>query len=219
MIETNTFWPWAIATLVSTGGLLMAEYRGHVAGRVIFKSTAAFGFLGAALSQGFAPTGFPMWVTLGLALSVIGDVCLLVPTTGRAFLVGIGAFLLAHNAYFLGFWTLGVDELGFISAVVVLAPVAWMLHRWLVPDVPKRLKVPVLSYIIVITMMVAGAVGAWAHTPSAVWLVPTAGLVMASDIGVAIQRFKTADFRTKLWAQPAYFVAQLSFAWHTGVLH
>ena len=75
-----------------------------------------------------------------------------------------------------------------------------------------------MAYILVIIGMVAGAVGAWMHTPTVVGLVPTAGLFLVSDVGVAMQRFKSAGFRTKLWAQPAYFVAQLAFAWHTGWL-
>ena len=45
MIDPSTFWPWAIVTLGSTGGLLMAEYRGHVGGRAVLKTMAALGFL------------------------------------------------------------------------------------------------------------------------------------------------------------------------------
>ena len=218
MIDPSTFWPWALLTIVATGGLLTAEYWGHVGGRAVLKTIAALGFLGAALSQGLANQGFALWVTIGLALSVIGDLCLLAPTSGRAFLTGIGAFLLAHVAYFVGFWTMGIAPLGFGLALMGLAPLAWALHRWLTPDVPERLQRPVMAYILVIIGMVAGAVGAWMHTPTVVGLVPTAGLFLVSDVGVAMQRFKSAGFRTKLWAQPAYFVAQLAFAWHTGWL-
>ena len=141
----------------------MAEYWGHVGGRAVLKTIAALGFLGAALSQGLANQGFALWVTIGLALSVIGDLCLLAPTSGRAFLTGIGAFLLAHVAYFVGFWTMGIAPLGFGLALVGLAPLAWALHRWLTPDVPERLQRPVMAYILVIIGMVAGAVGAWTH--------------------------------------------------------
>ena len=216
VIEPSTFWYWVLITLSATAGLLIAEYRHHSVGRVVLKTTAALGFLGAGLSHGMATDGFSRWISAGLALSVLGDLCLLVPTAGRAFLAGIGAFLLAHVAYLLGFWSLGIDGLGFGSALVLLVPCAWVLHRWLAADVPDGLVAPVLSYIAVITIMVAGAVGVWWRAPHLAGLVATAVLFMLSDVGVAMQRFKGSGFETKLWAQPAYFVAQLSFAWHSG---
>lgn len=216
MIDPTTFWPWAVVTLGATGGLLVAEYRHHSGGRAVLKTTAALGFLGAALSQGLATGGFSLWVTLGLMLSVVGDLCLLSQAKKRAFLVGIAAFLLAHVAYFIGFWFLGINGLGFGLTLSGLAPLAWGLHRWLAPDVPEPLRVAVLSYILVITLMVSGAVGVGVSHPELVGLVPAAALFMISDVGVAMQRFKTERFRTKLWAQPTYFTAQLAFAWHSG---
>ena len=216
MIEPITYWYWALITTSATAGLLFAEYRHHSVGRVVLKTTAALGFLGAALSQGVPRGDFSVWVTVGLALSVIGDICLLVPTAGRAFLAGIGAFLLTHIAYFLGFWSLGIDALSFCSAVAGLAPAAWVFHRWLAADVPHGLRVPVLGYIGVITIMVAGAVGVGWRVPELGGIIITAILFVISDVGVALQRFKGAGFKTKLWAQPTYFAAQLAFAWHVG---
>ena len=120
-----------------------------------------------------------------------GDLCLLAPTSGRAFLTGIGAFLLAHVAYFDGFWTMGIAPLGFGLALVGLAPLSGHSIAGRAPDVPERLQRPVVAYILVITGMVAGAVGVWMHTPAAASLVPTAGLFLVSDVGVAMQRFKS----------------------------
>lgn len=214
MIDPSTFTPWAIVTVAATGGLLLAEHRGSVSGRVVLKTVAALGFLGAGLSGGLPTPGLPLWIVVGLSLSVVGDLCLLATIAGRAFLAGIGAFLLAHLAYLIGFWSTGIDAVGFSCTLGGLIPLAWALHRWLSPDISNRLRPAVLLYILVITLMVAGAVGVWVHTPLFSGLVPAAVLFLVSDVGVAMQRFKGAGLRTKLWAQPAYFAAQLTFAWH-----
>jgi uncharacterized membrane protein YhhN len=206
--------PWGLLTLVSTGALLLAEHRDHAGARVVFKTAAATGFVGLALVQGAIETAFGAWLTMGLVLSMFGDLALLARGAGRAFLTGIGAFLLAHVAYLGAFFSVGIHPAWALAGLVVFSPIGVVLYRWLSKDVPSTLKLPVLAYILVITLMVAGALGVWGTQPDLTLLPPTAALFMISDIGVAMQRFKGAGFSTKLWATPAYFIAQFLFAIH-----
>ena len=104
--------------------------------------------------------------------------------------------------------------MGTMASLVILIPLAIHVHRWLRPEVPEALQRPVLAYLVVITAMVAGAAGVWAQHHVIFSLLPTALLFMASDIGVAIRRFKQPSFTTQLWSIPAYFGAQLLFAAH-----
>jgi len=175
---------------------------------------AAFGFFGIAIAHGPTKTPFSLWITTGLGLSVIGDLCLLSRKIGRVFVVGIAAFLLAHIAYIVAFFHVGIDWVGAAASLLILLPLAITVHRWLRPDVPAALQRPVLAYLVVITTMVACAAGVWAQHHAIFSLLPTAILFMASDIGVAMQRFKQGRFGTQLWAIPAYFAAQLLFAAH-----
>ena len=206
--------PWGLVTLVSTGALLLAEHRDHAGARAVFKTAAATGFVGLALVHGAIEAAFGAWLTMGLILSMIGDIALLARGAGRAFLTGIGAFLLAHVAYLGAFLSIGIHPGWGLAGLAVLSPIGVVLYRWLSKDVPSALKRPVLAYILVITLMVAGALGVWGTRPDLSMLLPTAVLFMISDIGVAMQRFKGAGFSTKLWATPAYFIAQLLFAIH-----
>jgi uncharacterized membrane protein YhhN len=220
MIDPSSFapaLPAVAATLISTTALLVSEYRENAVGRAIFKTVASLGFVGLALNEARLETAFGLCITVGLCLSLAGDLALLVRGAGRAFYIGIGLFLLAHLAYLCAFFAVEQNLLWAGGLLIVLAPVARRLHRWLAADIHSKLKVAVTAYIVVITAMVCVAFSTSVSVMSLVMLAPTALLFMVSDIGVAAQRFKGAGFQTKLWATPAYFVAQLSFALHTMI--
>jgi uncharacterized membrane protein YhhN len=203
---------WALLTVLATGGLLVAEKYGFNRIRAGLKVVAAFGFFGAAATQNPLSNDFTMWITIGLGLSVVGDICLISKASNRLFLFGISAFLLAHTAYISAFLNIGVHWGITGLSGIVLSPMAWLLYRWLHPDISPPLRGPVIAYLLVISVMMTCAVGAWYIEPRMGIAVVGAGLFVGSDIGVAIQRFKTDRFEHKLWALPSYFVAQLMFA-------
>lgn len=96
-----------------------------------------------------------------LALSLAGDVFLVLPDRERWFVAGLGAFLLAHLAYVPGLWILGSDGPVLVGLLVVLAAVVVVGGRILQAvraDAP-RLLVPVAAYLVVISAMVVSAVG------------------------------------------------------------
>jgi uncharacterized membrane protein YhhN len=154
-------------------------------------------------------------ILLGLALSLAGDVFLMLP--GNKFIPGLASFLAAHLAYIWAF-TLGV---GFVPAQLVwLAPFAFfglvvVAYLWRgLPD--AALKGAVVAYVLVIVVM-AWRAAVRAQSPalpyaSAVTALAGACLFLASDSVLAVDRFRR-PFRA---AQPVvfatYWAAQLLIA-------
>ncbi len=212
-----TFTPVAVACIVSMVVLLMAEHRSDLRLRAASKSIASTLFLAAAITMDPLTNPWSQWISVGLALSVVGDLALLAPAAGRWFSAGIAAFGLAHAAYLCAFFYLGIDVAIAVTSLLVLGPVGVVLYRWLAPDVPPGLKRPVMGYVAIISVMVAAAFGT-AGQHHSLWFAALAAVIfMISDVGVAMQRFKGSGFSTKAWALPLYYVAQLMFAWLSSV--
>jgi uncharacterized membrane protein YhhN len=97
------------------------------------------------------------WFVGALALSLLGDVLLMVP--GDRFVAGLTAFLLAHLCYIVGFFLPGPSGPGLVLCAVVVvlltAPVARHILRALRSH--RRLRGPVAAYVTVICVMVATA--------------------------------------------------------------
>ena len=103
-------------------------------------------------------------VVVALALCLVGDVALLDSTETR-FLVGLGAFLLAHVAYI---WAIvGMAPAGgFPWLLLVAAPAVGLLHAKVGRDIVRHSgeqKVPVLVYQLVLSalLLVAAWSGDW----------------------------------------------------------
>ena len=94
---------------------------------------------------------------------------------------------------------------------MVLAALAWRVYRWLVPGVPRQLKPAVGAYCVVITTMVAIAVGTTVATGDARVAI---GAVMffVSDLSVARDKFVAPGFANRAWGLPLYYAAQLVLA-------
>ena len=86
------------------GVLALVDWVGVVRGdrrlRWIGKPGVMLALIAAALLADGAPSAVRVWFVVALVLSLIGDVALLLPE--RWFVVGLGAFLLAHLAYIGG---------------------------------------------------------------------------------------------------------------------
>jgi uncharacterized membrane protein YhhN len=157
----------------------------------------------------------------GLVLGAIGDVALL-GRSKRAFLAGLGAFLLGHLAYVVGIAQIEPIERWWTDAgVTAVMPIGvgiaalGLLWRRL-----GSLRVPVIFYVAAIVMMVIAALAAnrghalpW---PRCLYLGVGATLFFASDLAVARDRFVGRAFSNKLWGLPAYYAGQLLIAWAIG---
>ena len=204
----------AIVCVVLTVMLLIAEYTKTMPLKIVSKTGAAAAFIAYAVMRGAWDAGTPgQWVIIGLCLSMVGDICLL-SQDKRPFLAGIGAFLLAHVAYVVAFLSLGITPSVGAAGLAGVSVIAAFIWRWLGPHTGK-LKPAVAAYIIVITCMVAAAIGAagfdvhWARTG----LLLAAIAFFLSDLCVARERFVTEGIENKFIGLPLYFGAQLLFAY------
>ena len=84
---------------------------------------------------------------------------------------------------------------------------------WLWPHL-GRMRIPVLAYIVVITVMVWGGLAVAGRVP---WLVPAGALLFyVSDLAVARDRFVVRRFASRAWGLPAYYLAQVLLALTLG---
>jgi uncharacterized membrane protein YhhN len=197
-----------IITLVGLVGMFAVAPLGrHAAG--LFKMVASAGFIGAAIDGGAFHSVYGGLVLAGLFFSWWGDL-FLISNNARIFLMGVGAFLLAHAAYAAAFIALGVNPLWTLGAAVALTAPAALMLRWLHPHLGD-MRYPVYAYVTVISTMAALAAGA--AMAGAPWSVPAgAFLFYVSDIFVARDRFVAPSPWNQRIGLPLYYAAQLALA-------
>ncbi len=204
----------AVVCLLATGTLVFAEHRDHPRLRVASKGLASTSFLVQAWICGVpmaGPAGLAL--SLGLLVSAIGDLCLL-SRAQRSFLLGLGAFFLAHLAYSGAFWLMGVDLVSSAATGAVAVLTGALSWRWLSPHV-GALRVPVLAYVAAICGMVTlagGTLGAAPDTGRAI-LLGSAWVFLISDLCVARDRFIAPGPSNRTLGLPLYYLAQLGFVW------
>lgn len=215
-----------LATAVCALGcavLLVAEVRGLARLRIASKLCASAAFValgGIALDRGFDPAreAYAAWIMGGLVLGAIGDAALL-GRGKRAFLAGLGAFLLGHLAYVAGAAALvpittWPTRAGAIALVPVVAGGGALALLW--PHL-GRLRRPVIAYVLAIVAMVVGAIAVTRahalHDPQRLRLLAGASLFFVSDLAVARDRFVAHALSNKLWGLPTYYAGQLLIAW------
>lgn len=205
-----TMHPATWLTLLALALLLWAEAREHRTACAIFKPLASTGFILVGLAAGGTQDGYGTAIMAALVLSWVGDVCLLSSRTAW-FLAGLSSFLLAHVAFGIAFWGLGPSWTAIGYCAVPLAVAALIVRHWLRPHVPGAMRRPVDAYMLVISGMLALAVGATVAGASGMVLLG-ALMFYLSDLSVARQRFVQRSFTNKLWGLPLYYVAQLVLA-------
>jgi uncharacterized membrane protein YhhN len=151
--------------------------------------------------------GVRAWFVAALALSLLGDVLLMLPR--EQFVGGLGAFLLAHVCYIGGFvagglraWAVGIALLG---TALVLAPVALRILRGVGANEPE-LRPPVVAYLVVIGAMLACAIAS--GNPLAI---VGAALFVTSDSMIAWSRFVAPFTAAPVAIMVTYHLAQAGF--------
>lgn len=205
----------ALATIV-LAGLLAATPRSRRRLRAGLKLTASTGFLVTAIAAGAFDSGYGRWVFVALALGWVGDAALL---SGRTtwFLIGLGAFLLAHLAYVGAMSTQRLALAGGAVAAAAMAIVATAILRWLLPHVRGAMRGPVLAYVGVISVMVVACAAAAAGV-GPVEVLPAAVAFAASDVFVARDRFVSPGPENGRIGLPLYYTAQVVFALSIGAV-
>jgi uncharacterized membrane protein YhhN len=202
--------PWVLLTLVALGLHVFAEYKQWPIAIAVTKLAASSGFLLVAVTAGALELGWGRWLFAGLALSFVGDACLL--GHGKStFLAGLVAFLLGHVSYCVAFVLHGFVWTSALVVAPVLLLAAYVVDRWLGDRVEPAMRVPVRAYIVVISTMVCLAFGAWRGGAPALLLLGALSFYL-SDLAVARDRFVQQDFFNRLWGLPAYYLGQLCLA-------
>ncbi len=201
-------------------GLLWAESTGNNLLVLEFKTPLSILFVITALLQPKVLPKYFKFVFIGLILGLVGDVCLALPGL-TAFRVGLVAFLAGHILYILAF-TILTRRADWINPVnILIITISGCIYLWLLPHLGNML-VPVTFYIVVISVMVAGAwaafrnprvqgLGAWFILVGAVFF-------FVSDIFVAHQRFVIEQFYNRLIGLPLYYTAQFLLAFSVGLV-
>ncbi len=142
---------------------------------------------------------------IGLVLSMVGDVCLMVPTD--LFVAGLGAFLLAHVFYVIALIALGVSVGGLLVGMILMAALAVVVGRRIVQGAARSdsaLAGPVAAYIAVISVMVATAIGTGRF-----FAVVGAVLFATSDSVLGWTRFLSDFSRSRLIVMVTYHLGQI----------
>ena len=129
----------------------------------------------------FAAGTLPFALVVALILSAIGDLAL--SRAGeRAFLIGLGAFALAHLAFIVAFVGQGAFVLH-VPVLLALLALAASAEWWLIPFTDE-MRWPVRIYILLICVMVLAAL------PVSPLVALGATLFMASDLVLALRTFR-----------------------------
>jgi uncharacterized membrane protein YhhN len=137
-----------------------------------------------------------LWFTIGLAFSLAGDVFLMLPK--ERFIPGLISFLLAHIAYIIGLNTTPIPMTVVSLILLVLVGLVSLrvysrIAQGLVASGNDRLKLPVLAYTIVISLMLFSALLAFVRpswSPGAALLVGLGALLFYfSDCILAWNKF------------------------------
>ena len=186
-----------LALMGTAAGLeCLAVYKGWRRVEYFAKPAAMLFLLAWLLS--FGMDGPLLWFALGVGFSLAGDVILLLPDEERWFPLGLGAFLLAHAAYILGFNSPPppLNGLTFGVAFMVIISVLPLIRRILLSMRQKGLDallLPVRVYATIISLMLFSALITlfrvdWLAAPA--YLVSLgAVLFVASDLTMAWGKF------------------------------
>lgn len=169
-------------------------------------------------------TNWMIWFVIGAIFSLVGDVFLMLPY--NLFLAGLISFLLAHIAYIIGF----NESLPTITApgsiiFLAIAIIAWQSYNRLAAGMDEKglgtLKLPVLVYIVIISLMTFSAIqtllrAEW-HLNTAVIVSIGGILFFISDFILAWDRFVLPISHGRLKTMISYHLAQAGILLGTAV--
>jgi uncharacterized membrane protein YhhN len=168
----------------------------------------------ASLFLVVGPPGGPFgWlVVAGLALSLAGDIALL-SASARAFVIGLVLFLGAHLFYTAAFFRVTGGWAGFaLGAPVLIASAALLSALW--PGLGS-MRVPVLAYTAVISVMVLAASGTRGGAiPETASLAARVGacLFYVADASLAWNRFRRPIPHSPVLTMGVYWLGQAGIA-------
>jgi len=214
----NTLIVFSAAGLLSA--LLYNEKRNNLKNILVIKTTLSGLFIIAALVQPHPDTRYFQIMMGGLIFCTAGDVFLAL-RQDRMFLTGLVSFLTGHLFYVACFFYMAGFTLWTMAGLTCTAVVGLPVYRWLKPNLDS-MKLPVLFYIMVISLMVGNAfsiLGSSAVDFSSRTMIFSGALLFyISDIFVARQRFIKNAFANRLIGLPLYYTGQFMLAFSVGLI-
>jgi uncharacterized membrane protein YhhN len=200
--------------------LLVYEKREEEKPRLIAKTILSCLFVLVAFLQPSSVPSYGNFILIGLIFCLAGDVCLALPGD-KIFRAGLVAFLVGHIFYVIGFTYLVPVSKWFIPAAVLFWVFSLLVFLWLRPHL-KAMLVPVVVYILVITVMASGAWAVFDKSASPFWgrtfVFAGAFLFYVSDVFVARNQFVKREFLNRLIGLPLYYLGQFLLAFSVGLL-
>jgi uncharacterized membrane protein YhhN len=187
------------ALAVAVAFLLRAEFAGDRKGIFIFKPIASASMTAVLLSSLAVPGGraeYALALLPGMLLCFGGDMALMfMDRSKKAFRVGLALFLLGHVAYIVALTAFsGFRSSDWVSGLA-LAVAAALIYAYLLPRLGD-MKIPVLAYILIISLMANRALSALAGSyfnPTQAWLIAIGALLFyVSDVILALHKFRFA---------------------------
>jgi uncharacterized membrane protein YhhN len=201
-------------------GLLYYEKKKDRLPLLITKSILSLLFIMSAFLQPHSVPAYYHYLFVGLIFCLIGDVCLASPQE-KAFKAGLIAFLIGHVFYVLSFSSLIPISYWISSGLFITFGISALIFFWLRPHL-KSMLIPVLLYILVITIMASGA---WAVFWKSSYQFSGRALILVgsfcfyfSDVFVARNKFIKEEYQNRLLGLPLYYVGQFLLAFSVGLL-
>lgn len=196
--------------------LVRAEIRGNLRVRFVLKPLSTLLVIAVAGLAFVEPQQNPTYtigVLIGLIFSFGGDVALMYENR-QAFMLGLVLFLFAHLAYATTLTLLtGLSALDLVSTVLLIALGVWF-YRVIAPNL-DTLRVPVIVYIVIISIMVNRAIAALASPvfgSAQAWMIALGAILFyLSDMMLAAARF-WKPFRYHRLSLAFYYAGQLLLA-------
>lgn len=174
-----------------------AELTGQFAGQPALKATAAVLLAGAAALHPVVRER--RWLVAALLFSATGDYLLALTWWEPSFVLGLGAFLLAHLCFLAALVPLAVISRARLGAAVSVVPACAALLVWFWPRLAEQgMTVPVTLYIVVLGAMVCAALLADLPTP---WTAAGAVSFAVSDamIGINVFVLESETLAVPIW--------------------
>jgi uncharacterized membrane protein YhhN len=145
-------------------------------------------------------------LAISLIFSWMGDIFLMF--SGELyFMLGLGSFLIAHLFYLFIF--LKFRETDFLKVLPFLAFSSLMILGVLGTQLPESLRLPVGSYVVVITLMgIAAAMASKLPLASYRLVITGAVLFILSDSFIAVDKFVNPVPFSSFWVMSTYGAAQ-----------
>jgi uncharacterized membrane protein YhhN len=201
-------------------GLLYYEKKKDRMPLLVVKSILSLLFVTTALLQPHSVPAYYHYLFVGLIFCLIGDVCLALPQE-KAFMGGLIAFLIGHIFYIFSFSSLIQISYWISTGLLIMFGMSALIFLWLRPHL-KSMLIPVLLYILVITIMASGA---WAvfwkssfQTSGRAFIFTGSLCFYFSDLFVARDKFIKEEYRNRLLGLPLYYAGQFLLAFSIGLL-